>query len=126
MELREAIRYDLNDLPGDKRDFRLLSCQLDFIPELRGTLVNVSLKGFGIEIDGITGSQVQNIQSMDAFMITIFFNDDSLVVGVKNIWNRILFEKGAMIYKGGLAIEIISSEDRLKLSGIIGTIRHNR
>jgi hypothetical protein len=126
MESRKAARYPVSDTGGLHPDLAGLSCDFDFDRKLKGMLVDVSLGGFGLEIRDITGTQVEDYKARDNYIITIYFGTDSMIADVKNVWNRVLFDQGRMVLKGGASIDIISTEDRLKLSGIIEKIRSSR
>lgn len=101
-------------------------CRFDFNRDLTATLVDISLKGFGIEIAPVSGSQVDEIKNMGNYMITVDFGTETVMAVVKNAWNMVLFEKDKMIFRGGVAIEVMSPEDRIVLSNIIEKIRFGR
>lgn len=126
MELRKTARYTLTGIEERRPDIGEISCAFDFDPKLNGRLVDLGLGGFGIEVHGLNGSQAETIKNLDTFMITINFGSESMMAGVKNAWHRIIFEGGNMFLKCGLAIDVISPEDRLKLSEIIEKIRNGR
>jgi hypothetical protein len=125
MDLRKTARYNLygKDAPQQMADVR---CQFDFDPKLKGILVDLGIGGFGIEIHDLTGSQAEHIQKSDTYIMTIYFENEFIMASVKNVWNRIIFDTGKMFLKGGVAINIISPEDRLKLSSIIEKIRSSQ
>ena len=81
--------------------------------------MDLGLGGFGIEIHDLTGAQVEKIQKLDTYILTIYIGKDLIMADVKNVWNRVIFDQKKMFLKGGVAINILSPEDRLKLSGII-------
>jgi hypothetical protein len=123
MNMREAERYTGGDIAGGKPGRRIATCRFDFNRDLEGDLVDVSMKGFGIEIRSITGSLLSEIQSNGNYMITVDFGDERIMAAVKNVWDMVRFEDGVMIYKGGVAIDVMSPGDRIILLRIIERMR---
>jgi len=124
MELRKTIRFKLPEGKDRHSGSSNLTCSFDFDPNLKGSLTDLGAGGFGIEIHGLNGAQAETVKNLGTFMMTIYFKDDSMMAGVKSVWHRVLFENGNMFIKCGVAIDVISPEDRLKLTAIIDTIRH--
>ncbi len=123
---RRVDRCPIREETGRQAATGMARCCFDFDNTLMGMLVDLSPKGFGIEIPYISGSQVEKIKSMDNYMITVDFGDEKIMVSVKNKWNTVRFEDSEMIYRCGVEIDVISPEDRLTLSNIIEKIRSNR
>ncbi len=123
---RKNDRYPIREATGRQPVVGMAKCCFDFDGSLVGILVDLSLKGFGIEIPYITGALVEKIKSMENYMITVDFGDVKIMVAVKNIWNTVRLEDGEMIFRGGVEIDVISPEDRLILSNIIQKIRSDR
>lgn len=126
MELRKTPRITLPDVEDRRTGADGISCSFDFDPNLSGKLTDIGPGGFGIEIHGLNGSQAETVKKLDTFMMTINFEEDSMMAGVKNVWHRVIFEGGNMFIKCGVAIDVISPQDRLKLSEIIEKIRNGR
>jgi len=123
---RKVDRCPIREENGRQAATGMARCSFDFDNTLMGVLIDLSPKGFGIEIPYISGSQVDKLKSMDSYMITVDFGDRTVMASVKNKWNTVQFEGGEMIYRGGVEIDVISPEDRLILSNIIEKIRSNR
>jgi hypothetical protein len=121
MNLREAKRYTGREITGDGGV--IAKCRFDFNRELIGDLIDVSMKGFGIEIRNITNTIIEEIKAADNFMITVDFGDETIMAAVKNAWNMVIFEKGVMIFRGGVAIDVMSPADRIILENRIEKIR---
>jgi hypothetical protein len=126
MDLRKTPRYNLYDIEGRQPDEGYIHCRFDFDPNLNGRVVDLGLGGFGIEIHDLTGTQAEKVQKQDTYILTIYFGKEIIMTDVKNVWNRVIFDQGKMFLKGGVAVNIISPEDRLKLSGVIAKIRSNQ
>jgi hypothetical protein len=126
MELRKTERFKLDGMEGRLPGADGITCAFDFDPMLKGSLTDLGPGGFGIEIFGLSGSQVEMINNLDTYMITIYFDSGSIMAGVKNVWHSVTFKGGSMSLRCGVSIDVISPEDRLKLSGIIGKIRDGR
>ncbi|OHD70602.1 MAG: hypothetical protein A2W19_03435 [Spirochaetes bacterium RBG_16_49_21] len=125
MDYREASRYAISDVALHKYDIDEVSCGFDFDQSLRGRVVDISLKGLGIEIDNLNSIQTQKVKNLDKYLLTIKFGDDTILAGVKSIWSQVLHGNGNMLFKGGVLIDLISTEDRLTLWGIIEKIRNS-
>lgn len=123
MNQREADRVAIKETAGGKPGAVIAKCRFDFNRDLAGDLVDLSLKGFGIEIRNITSSLIEEIKSMENYMITIDFGNEKIMAAVKNVWNMVLFENGVMIFRGGIAIDVISPGDRIILLNIIEKTR---
>lgn len=126
MNMREAERYAGGGTAGGKPGAGVARCRFDFNRELAGDVVDVSLKGFGIEIRNITGSHMEEIKAASNYMITVDFGAETVMAAVRNAWNMVRFEGGAMIFRGGVAIDVMSPEDRIILSNIIEKMRSGR
>jgi len=126
MDLRKTTRYNLYDFERRLPDEGYIHCRFDFDPNLNGMVVDLGLGGFGIEIHDLTGAQVEKFQKLDTYILTIYFGKELIMADVQNVWNRVIFDQGKMLLKCGVAINIISPEDRLKLSGIIAKIRNSQ
>ncbi|MBN2158422.1 MAG: hypothetical protein JW807_03430 [Spirochaetes bacterium] len=123
MELRRDIRYRLDNTAVLRQAVGDVRCRFEFDEGLEVKLEDLSLRGFGYRIDSVGGSQVDTIKTMEYFLVTMFFGDDSMAADVRNVWSSVFFDNGKMSIKGGVALEVLSPEDRLKLSGIIEKIR---
>jgi len=126
MDLRKTARYNLFNIEQRRTDISDVRCTFDFDPKLNGVLVNLGIGGFGFEIHGLTGSQVEQIQKLDTYIMTIYYGTEFIMASVTNVWNSVIFDNGKMLLKGGVAINIISPEERLKLSAIIEKIRSSQ
>lgn len=126
MELRKTIRVKLPGHEDRGPGMSGMSCTFDFDPNLGGRLTDIGPGGFGIEIHGLNGSQAETVKNLDSFMITINFNGESMMAGVRNAWHRVVFDEGGMFLKCGVSIDVISPDDRLRLTGIIEKIRNGR
>lgn len=117
MNMREAERY-----AGGV----IARCRFDFNQALSGDVVDVSLKGFGIEIRNSTSSLIEELKAAGNYMITVDFGTETIMAAVRNAWHMVRFDDGAMIFRGGVAIDVMSPGDRLILSKIIEKIRYGR
>jgi hypothetical protein len=123
MDLRKTERYNLFHVEQKHPDIADVRCAFDFDPKLKGIIVDLSLGGFGYEVHDLTGTQAEQIQKMDTCIMTIYFGTEVIMVSVTNVWNRTIFDQGKMYIKGGVSVNIISPEERLKLSALIEKIR---
>lgn len=123
MDLRRAERYSITEDIDGKSRVGEVYCEFDFNKTLRARLVDLSLSGMGIIIDNLNGTTLQEIRGQENFMMTIHVGEDAIVAGVRSAWHRVMYESGNMILKGGVSIEVISTQDRLRLSEIILKIR---
>jgi hypothetical protein len=126
MDLRKTARYSLFNNEQKQPDMTGVSCTFDFDPKLKGVLVDMGLGGFGYEIHDLTGSQAEQIEKLDTFIMNIYFGTEVIIASVTNVWNKVIFDQGKMFLEGGVAINIISPEERLKLSAMIEKIRSSK
>jgi len=126
MNMREAERYTGGGPAGGKPGAVIARCSFDFNRELAGDVVDVSLKGFGIEIRNITGSLMEELKTAGNFIITVDFGGETVMAAVRNAWNMVRFEDGVMIFRGDVAIDVMSPGDRIILSNIIEKLRSGR
>jgi hypothetical protein len=125
MDLREAVRYYIYKSTHEQLEWGEVHVEFDFDNSIRGRPLDISLKGIGIEIPGLDNQQLEMIKNCENYMVKLHFGEEFLLAGLKNAWSRVIYEEGKMIFKGGFTIDVISPQDRLKLSGIIETIRNN-
>lgn len=123
MEYREIDRHEISDAVLDTYALNEVSCEFDFDRSLRGRVMDISLKGLGIEIHGLNVIQSRKIGSLDKYLLTITFGKVSILAGVKSVWSHELPGEGSVMFKAGVLIDLISTEDRLKLSEIVEKIR---
>jgi c-di-GMP-binding flagellar brake protein YcgR len=126
MEMRQNFRYNLEVKEGEKSDIGPMQCSFDFDRSLRADIVDISLSGMGLEMRSITPAQAEAVKNLESFMLTMTLGKDSMLTGVKKAWNMVSLDNESMIYRCGVSIDVISPEDRLKLAGIIRTIRNSR
>ena len=122
MDKRQAARFSLT---SDRDSLRKNDVYFEFELNgvIRGIAVDVSLLGIGLIIYDITEKQIENLKKMDEIFIKLFFEDDIMLVGVKNVWNRLISEAGKIVFKSGVRINIISTEDKLKLANLVERLR---
>jgi hypothetical protein len=123
MEYREIDRYAISDAVLDAYALKEVSCEFDFDRSLRGRVVDISLKGLGIEIGDLNIIQSRKIGNLDKYLLNIIFGEVSILAGVKSVWSQELPTEESLMLKAGVLIDLISTEDRLKLSEIIEKIR---
>ena len=122
MDKRQAARFSLtNDRESLKKNDVYFEFELNGV--IRGIAVDVSLLGLGLIIYNITEKQIEKLKKMDEIFIKLFFEDDIMLVGVKNVWNRLISEAGKIVFKSGVRINIISTEDKLKLANFVERLR---
>ncbi|MCU0848953.1 MAG: PilZ domain-containing protein [Spirochaetes bacterium] len=93
------------------------------IDEIRGRPVDISLKGIGVEIPDLTPQQAERLRGPGELFINLHLGDDAISAGVKKAWFVVREDGGRILFKGGLSIDVISPQDRLKLHGFIEGIR---
>jgi len=124
MDKRESERLNLKGAGQRETGIGDLVVEIDLSEgPLRGRVVDVSLKGLGVELNELAGDQLEELKDLNEYFIKIFYGGDSVLVGVKNIWNSIHKEDGTFLFRGGILITIISPEDNLKLQLFIEKFR---
>jgi hypothetical protein len=125
MDKRKDNRFYLSEADPslDERDVYV---ELDVNGIIRGSAVDISVFGLGLVIHEINERQIENFRTMNEVFIKLFMGPEVILLGVKSVWNRLLSESGNMVFKSGVKINIISPEDKLKLSGLIEKMRNAR
>jgi len=124
MDKRERERLNLKGAGQRDSGIGDLVVEIDLNKgPLRGRVVDVSLKGLGIELNELAKDQLEEVKDFNDYFVKIFYGGDSVLAGVKNIWNSIQKEDGAFLFRGGILITIISPEDNLKLQSFVEKFR---
>ncbi|HOO72592.1 MAG TPA: hypothetical protein PK926_12590 [Spirochaetota bacterium] len=125
MEKRKNNRFNVNEVvpPGSEPDIYV---ELDLNGMIRGRAIDISLFGLGLIIDEINEKQIEAFRTMEEVFMKLYYGGEIILLGVKNVWNRLLSESGKMVFKSGVKINIISPEDKLKLSSLIEKMRNAR
>ncbi|HRZ28470.1 MAG TPA: hypothetical protein P5346_09840 [Spirochaetota bacterium] len=125
MEKRRDNRFYLRDSDPSLNE-RDIYVELDINGVIRASAIDISLFGLGLVIHEINERQIENFKSMDEVFIKLYMGSEVMFLGVKSVWNRLLSEAGKMVFKSGVRINIISPEDKLKLSTLIEKMRNAR
>jgi hypothetical protein len=123
MELRNVTRFNLPDPDGAEFLIEDVRFEIDKIEHIRGKAMDINLHGMGMIIEDITREKAGHIEGLSTFYMKIFLGNEVMMIGVKKMWHKLIVENGKHVYKGGVKFEIISSDDRLKLSRFLENIR---
>jgi hypothetical protein len=123
MDKRQTDRLMISE--GNREYLRedQIAIEFDAGEKIRGKAVNISQNGIGFEIKGLSRMLIDEIIDGEEMFLKLYAGSDYILAGVKIKWTLIKEEKGETVFKGGTEINIISSEDNLKLAGFIEKIR---
>jgi len=119
MERRAGLRWNLEESKGVPEAV----CLFDVVPPIEGVVKNISLGGFCVVIRGISRLQIEALSRGRQCFVTIRLGEESIIALARVVWMDERTKGDAPEYKGGLAIEVMSSEERLKLASLIARMR---
>lgn len=124
MNRRTEVRYSLIDESIKKSGQEKFFFEIDDDTSIRGIPDNINLRGLGMIIKGISSTALDKIKEEKRFFIRLYLAQDIIITGIRPVWITAEFNKnGTLDIKAGCRIEIISPDDRVKLSSIIERIR---
>ena len=121
MELRTFARTEVPGGIGIERD--IFYVELDIPDTVRAAVIDISLKGIGIEIRDLDRSRVDYLLRESELFLKIHAGDTFFIAGVRNVWNNVTAQEQGFTYKGGMSISIISPQDNIQLASFIDLIR---
>lgn len=121
MEYRKYTRYGLNE-PSEPEE---LSLEIELDPPVLGKPSDISLSGLGFEFSGLTFLQMEAIKSIGSFFLKLNFGSAHFLVSVSKVWEIADQLDGKFRVRGGVRFDLMSGEDRVKLSGFIEKIRNS-
>ncbi|MBN2403497.1 MAG: PilZ domain-containing protein [Spirochaetes bacterium] len=122
-EKRKNKRYGISEyIKEDTYNDIGLEIKADKI--YKSNIIDISINGLGylIEVSG-DSSDIDNIDKLDNFFISISLKKKVILTEVKKIWSIILEKPGKRVLAGGVIFSVISPEDRLAIANYINTIR---
>ena len=125
MELRKLGRYNLSEYIKDKFGGSEIPFCIKDRDDHRGRVIDISLKGFGIEIPGEKEDFITFVKNQEVFIVQIILLEETIEVRAKKMWFELFQVEEKNIYRGGLIFEEISPEDRLIISNFVDKMRSN-
>ena len=119
MAERKEERFDYRDMTGSDDDLLDAWLVFEFLDNLKGAIVDISLKGIGFQISGISREMSEILAEKKDYFLKIHAGEEFFLAGVKNRWYVV--EKD--LYRGGVEIEIISPDDSVRLNNLITALR---
>lgn len=86
---------------------------------IKGCIHDLSLSGMGIEITENYGYAADKLRAEKRFFVTLEFQDFVITAEAEYVWGSV--QEG--VFKGGIRFLQMQQDERLKLSGIIESIR---
>jgi len=123
MTSREAERFEYSGLIGSDPALGDLHVEFEFFDNLKGTVVDISLKGVGFEVSGISDENAEILGKKKDYFIKIHAGEEFFLAGVQNRWYVLDRSQNSLVYKGGVELKILSPEDSMKLNGLISALR---
>ena len=123
MNKRNEERYSVSEYVDDMVSKEEAFAEFIVDCNICVTLVDVSMSGFGYEIERIDNEQLAQLRDEEDFMAKIYLGEDVLLTRVKNTWIAVIDKENYNKLKGGVQFSVISSEDRVKLSKHIEKFR---
>ena len=90
---------------------------------IRAEIFDISLGGLAVDISNVTDSQKSKIEALDDFFIRLHYKNNMFLIGVEPAWRIFRKQDADIAYKGGFKFDLISEQDRLKLSDLIEELR---
>lgn len=117
---RRETRYSLSDEIRDhycSRESCYVEIELD--APVRGTIVDISLSGLGFEVEDPAPQAYERLQGDDSYIIRIQLGGEACMAEARKAW----LSPGAGTIKGGVVFNVMSHEDRTRLSQFIEEMR---
>jgi len=123
MPKREDKRYSISDFISGVKGSNRVDCIFNLSEKIEGRAVDISLSGLGYEIRDINDDRLKELTKSTDMYIDLVFDSESILVGVKNVWNTVTKEQSVNVCRGGLRFEIIADDVRLRLNEHIRAMR---
>ncbi|PKL37944.1 MAG: hypothetical protein CVV44_12305 [Spirochaetae bacterium HGW-Spirochaetae-1] len=122
MELRTLARTEIPARAGKEGD--TFYVELDIPETVRAAVIDISLKGIGIEIRDLDRTKADYLRNVSELFLKIHAGNTFFIAGVRNVWNNVTAQGKGFTYKGGMIISIISPQDNIQLASIINMMRN--
>ena len=123
MASREAERFEYSNLISNDPVLEDIYIEFEFLDNLKGIIVDISLKGVGFEISGISDENAEALSKEDQYFLKIHTGDEFFLAGVQNRWYVVDRSQDSLVYKGGVELKILSPEDSVQLNRLISLLR---
>ena len=123
MERRKKTRHSITDAVKRSSLLEQICLEIGLSAVVRGRVVDISLGGLGFEIDDPDAVLMDELENTTSLFVKIFFDEESIFAKTDKVWSIYQEVSGRRTVKGGLQFSVLSSEDRIKLTGIIEEIR---
>lgn len=124
MTSRDAERFAYNDFISSDLDSGDIYIEFEFLDNLKGTIIDISLKGVGFEVTGISSENAEILSKEKDYFLKIHAGEEFFLAGVQNRWYVLDTSQGSLVYKGGVELQILSLEDSVKLNELISALRN--
>jgi len=122
-EKRNDYRFRTDFSMDSNTSEDIFSLEIDVQGPVRGQVLDISLKGACVEFSGLDDSTINNINMSQDIFLKLFWGDDFIVVGGRNIWHTFFSRDGVNKYRCGMEFQIMSPEDTLRLADSIENLR---
>jgi hypothetical protein len=125
MDKRNERRFEI--IENLKGGFSVDNIRLEFdiAGPVEAKVVDISASGIGFKIENVEPRQL-SFEADKTLFVKIIVIDEVLLIEAKVAWFSEKKTGNSHIINGGLKIEILSNEDRMKLAKIIENIRKNQ
>ena len=123
MDLRKNKRFMMVGDIEKTISLFFVEFDLDAAESIRAEIFDISLGGVAVDISNVTGSQKSKIEALDDFFIRLHYKNSMFLIGVEPAWKIFKKQNADINYKGGFKFDLISEQDRLKLSDLIEELR---
>jgi hypothetical protein len=120
---RKSERYSISEyIKEDSYKDICLEIRADRI--YKPVISDISINGLGYELIENDLIILEEVSNLENFYININFQNKSVLVEVKKIWNTIIKRAGKRTLTGGVFFSVISPGDRLAIAEYINYIRN--
>ncbi|HQO40172.1 MAG TPA: hypothetical protein PK986_06870 [Spirochaetota bacterium] len=114
---RKELRYSASILNPDR-----VYVEIDTGVKMRGNIIDLSAGGLAFEITG-EGDGLRDLDRLRDYSMVIVIDSLRIVAGVQKVWGFFRDLEPGQLYLSGVSFGNVSSDDRLKLYGVIERIR---
>jgi hypothetical protein len=124
MSERSAERYGISEFLKKGYDRSEIRAELQFgEAAVQAGIVDISVKGICVELSSADRPPAGDPDSGGSIFIKIVLRDTAIMVNGRIAWSAVAKKGGENVVKAGLEFTVISPEDSLALSEIIGAVR---
>ncbi len=125
MEIRNDRRFQIIENLKGGISINDVKVEMELAGPVGGRIVDISSSGLGFRVENADPALFK-LEADKTLFVKIIIMDEVLLVEAKLAWFSGKKAGDTLIINGGLRFEILSNEDRMKLSKIIENIRKNQ